>query len=239
MKKLLSILLVTALGTSFMTACAEAHAPETAETSETEETVIETEADAPEFSWEMTDDRINLFEAAMEEREGGISYTPVVYLGVPADNPLGNCFLCRSSAVVPDARPYWSVVTVRDVGSSVTVEDVRLIDYAASSTADVGVYAESSTAPVPGGWEDAVNIEVDDEIIDMCVSAFSFIGMDGTLNVDDVTPAAVLATQVVAGTNYCMLIREDHTGYQGWLLAYIYQDLEGHAEVTNLIHLDI
>ena len=238
MKKLISILLITALGTSFMTACAEAHAPETVQT-EPEETIIETDEDIPDFSWEMTDDRINLFEAAMEDLDGGPSYTPVVYLGVPSDNPLGSCFLCRTTRALPDAVPYWSIVTVQDVGSTVTAEDVRLIDYAASSTADTAVLAESQSGLLPGGWEDAVNIEVDDEIINMCVNAFSFIGMDGTLNVDDVTPAAVLATQVVAGTNYCMLIREDHTGYQGWLLVYIYQDLEGHAEVTNMMHLDI
>ena len=58
----------------------------------------------------------------------------------------------------------------------------------------------------------------------------------------DYTPAALLATQIVAGKNYCILcqitpvVPEPVTK---WALVYIFADLEGNAEVTNVYELYI
>ena len=215
MKKLLSILLVTALGASVLTACS-ADAAET--TAAPEETVIAEEAPAAQddFSYEMTDDRINLFDAAMENWVG-VNYEPVVYLGVPASNPLGSSFLCKATAVVPDAVPYWAIVTVQDVGDTVSVEDVKVIDYAASSSANTAVLADDQGEPLLGGWEDAAAEDLTGDIIP-----------------EDVVPVAVLASQVVSGMNYCCLVCNDGS----WNLVYVYQDLQGGADVTNSVALD-
>lgn len=215
MKKLLSILLVAALGASVLTACS-ADAAET--TAAPEETVIAEDAPAAQddFSYEMTDDRINLFDAAMENWVG-VNYEPVVYLGVPASNPLGSSFLCKATAVVPDAVPYWAIVTVQDVGSTVSIEDVKVIDYATSSSGNTAVLADDQGEPLLGGWQDAAAED-----------------LTGDITAADVNPVAVLATQVVSGMNYCCLVCNNGS----WSLTYVYQDLQGNADVTNTVSLD-
>ena len=55
-------------------------------------------------------------------------------------------------------------------------------------------------------------------------------------------PLALLATQVVAGTNYCILceispVVPDPVPH--FALVYIYADLEGNATITNIADLDI
>ena len=66
MKKLISLLIVTALGASVFTACAG----NTAETAAPEETAAAAETQAAEeaFSYEMTDDLNNIFATTMEGR---------------------------------------------------------------------------------------------------------------------------------------------------------------------------
>ena len=55
-------------------------------------------------------------------------------------------------------------------------------------------------------------------------------------------PTALLSTQVVAGMNYCILCQITPVvpdGNPSWALVYIYADLEGNAETTNVVDLDI
>ncbi len=55
-------------------------------------------------------------------------------------------------------------------------------------------------------------------------------------------PVALLATQVVAGTNYCILCRTTPVVPNAkpyWTLVYIYADLEGNAKIMNIHELDI
>ena len=56
------------------------------------------------------------------------------------------------------------------------------------------------------------------------------------------TPVELLATQVVAGTNYCILCRTTPVvpnARPRWTLVYIYADLQGNVEIMNIHHLDI
>ena len=56
------------------------------------------------------------------------------------------------------------------------------------------------------------------------------------------TPVALLSTQLVAGMNYCVLcqVSPSETGAEnGWALVYIYADLQGGAEITNVYELYI
>ena len=68
-----------------------------------------------------------------------------------------------------------------------------------------------------GGWEDAAAEDLTGDIIP-----------------EDVVPVAVLASQVVSGMNYCCLVCNDGS----WNLVYVYQDLQGGADVTNSVALD-
>ena len=56
------------------------------------------------------------------------------------------------------------------------------------------------------------------------------------------TPVALLSTQVVAGTNYCILCQIAPVvpdPVPVWALVYIYADLQGNAEITNVYELYI
>ena len=56
------------------------------------------------------------------------------------------------------------------------------------------------------------------------------------------TPVALLSTQLVAGTNYCVFCQvtpKEADAAPFWALVYIYADLQGNAELTNVYDLDI
>lgn len=62
--------------------------------------------------------------------------------------------------------------------------------------------------------------------------------MDGA----EYTPVALLSTQVVAGTNYCILCQVTPIVPEAvptWNLVYIYADLQGNAEIMNVYELYI
>ncbi|MBO4242017.1 MAG: hypothetical protein J5883_01915 [Clostridiales bacterium] len=86
-------------------------------------------------------------------------------------------------------------------------------------------------APVVGGWEIASDYLVNSEreaVFDKAV---------GDLDGVDYDPMYYLGSQVVAGTNHCFLCRAsavvpDPVPY--WALVYIYEDLQGEAEITKI-----
>lgn len=92
--------------------------------------------------------------------------------------------------------------------------------------------------PMVGGWQ---NVPQDAaELPEDAQRAFD----RATEGVEDVryTPAALLSTQVVAGMNYCVLcqVSPSETGAESaWALLYIYADLQGGAEITNVYELYI
>ncbi len=58
----------------------------------------------------------------------------------------------------------------------------------------------------------------------------------------DYIPVALLSTQLVAGTNYCVFCQvapKSADAVPFWALVYIYADLQGNAELTNVYDLDI
>ena len=91
-------------------------------------------------------------------------------------------------------------------------------------------------APAVGGW---TPVE-DGKMTDDAQSAFDK-AMEGLIGVN-YTPVALLGTQLVSGTNYCILceasvVSPDAKPY--YALVYLYQDLKGAAEVTNIVTLDM
>lgn len=85
-------------------------------------------------------------------------------------------------------------------------------------------------APLLGGWE----ITADSRVPEEALKAFAKLMAeeDGTHS----TPIACLATQLVAGTNYCLLVRkaplEPNPTYS-YVLTYLYVDLKGEAEILD------
>ena len=103
--------------------------------------------------------------------------------------------------------------------------------------------SQTKTAEVPsseallGGWEMAEHEA--GELPEDAQKAFDTA--KEKLTDGEYTPVSLLATQLVAGTNYCILCRvnpKDASG-QKWTLVYIYADLQGNAEIMNTYDLYI
>ncbi|MCR4907071.1 MAG: hypothetical protein K6A33_13460 [Clostridiales bacterium] len=91
--------------------------------------------------------------------------------------------------------------------------------------------AEVEAAIIVGGWSEPEDAAVTEEV----KAAFDQ-AVEGLLGVD-YTPVAVVGTQLVAGTNYCVLcecvvVAPEAEPY--YALVYFYEDLEGNATLTNI-----
>ena len=89
-----------------------------------------------------------------------------------------------------------------------------------------------------GGWEIASHDA--EELPEDAQEAFDKAKKD--LADGEYTPVSLLATQLVAGTNYCILCQvtpNDAASEQKWTLVYIYADLQGNAEIMNTYDLYI
>ena len=96
--------------------------------------------------------------------------------------------------------------------------------------------------PVPeevaGGWEVVPHEAA--ELPDDAQAAFDKV--KDSLDDGEYTPVSLMATQVVAGTNYCILCQitpSDPAAGTKWALVYIYADLQGNAEITNVYEIYI
>ena len=207
MKKAIALLLALLL--LFALAACEKPADGAEETGKTGEETGET---AKTAAWELTQngeltkDAQSAFDKAMQGLTG-VNYTPLVLLAVRETGKTEYCLLCEARVVYPGAQPYYAFVTV--VGDEIA----RIV------ALDIGEIAESgevtdvppSNEPRMGGW--TVNRE-------------DSVAAEGAV--------MHLASQVVAGTNHCVLCRGE-----GWHLAFLYEDLNGNVELTKSVSLDI
>lgn len=96
--------------------------------------------------------------------------------------------------------------------------------------------APVSAEQLAGGWE--ITAAEGCTLPEAAQAAFE--KATGTLLGATYTPVALLATQIVAGTNYCVLCQIAPVvpdPVPKWALVYIYADLEGNAEITNIYDL--
>lgn len=101
----------------------------------------------------------------------------------------------------------------------------------------VGV-AQAGAEMMAGGWQ---NVPCEAATLpEEAQTAFdkALESLDGAVY----TPVALLGTQVVAGTNYCILCQITPVvpdPAPTWALVYIYADLQGNAEIMNVYDLYI
>ena len=98
------------------------------------------------------------------------------------------------------------------------------------------ISAAAEEGPLAGGWTAASDPTVTQERSELFDKA-----LDGLVGAK-YTPVALLSTQVVAGMNYCILCQITPVvpdGNPSWALVYIYADLQGNAEITNVYELYI
>lgn len=93
-----------------------------------------------------------------------------------------------------------------------------------------------SKGDVVGGWTRADSPEITDDITKLLEKATK------NLTGADYTPVAYVASQVVAGTNHCVLCKVAPVvpnASAKYALVYIYEDLEGNAEITKVLDTEV
>ena len=98
--------------------------------------------------------------------------------------------------------------------------------------------ASALAEPMVGDWE---NVPCEAAELPEDAQAAFDKALDGLVGAK-YTPVALLSTQIVAGTNYCILCQitpvvPDAT--PTWALVYVHADLQGNAEITNVYELYI
>ena len=194
----------------------------------------------------LTDELTAAFDKALEGLTG-VNYVPVADLAYQIVAGTNHCVLCQSTLVYPDALPYYTLIYFyEDLEGGAELTNIVELDIAALSAKaeDEEPEEEPETNEEPiiggpgllGGWRVAESSEITDELQDVfSQAAEKLLGVN-------YEPVAYLASQVVAGTNHCFLCRATVVypgAVPGYVLVYIYEDLQGGAEITQIAQLDI
>ena len=149
------------------------------------------------------------FDKAMEALVG-VDYTPLALLGTQVVSGTNYCFLCEASVVSPGAQPYYAIVSVyEDLQGGAKVLNIVALDIGTINETGTVEDAQPEGGQLMGGWT---------------------VDRDSSVEIPDAVMH--LASQVVAGTNHCVLCK-------GWKLCFAYTDLDGKTEVTKSVDLDI
>ena len=189
-----------------------------------------TEGEKTVGAWEITESPTvteELRDLVEKAQEGltGARYVPVACLASQVVAGKNCAVLCRMTHVTADpTETYALVILYQDPDGNVTFSDVR--DFGAETC----LYEGNLT----GGWTQPDT----PEITEQAGAAFEK-AMEGFTGVNYV-PVALLSTQLVAGTNYrfaCQARTVEPDAEASWALVTVYQDLQGGAEITEIVWL--
>ena len=236
MKKIL-IVLMAALLVLTAVACKAKEEPKAAEEQPTAE--AETLANEPlaggwtpaeDFS--VTEERRAIFDKGMAVLLG-VDYEPLAYLGSQVVAGKNHVFLAKGTAVTP-ALPvsYALVYLYEDLQGGVKVLTVANLPIVPQEDGTLALPEEG----LMGGWayvEDPAFTDEDEAKLEKALQ--SQVGASYTI-------VAYVGEQVVAGLNRCLLCQVKPVvpnAQPHYALAYVYTDLQGGAELTQVIDLDI
>ncbi len=153
------------------------------------------------------------FDKAAEE-----GTTPVAYIASQVVAGTNYMILCEKDSAYQIAVIYQDLEGNAELTKATAFDPVEYTE---------GEGAGKDTEGLAGGWQMPEEI-TEAAIPDEAAEAF------GKAAGGDTVPMALLATQVVAGTNYAFLCRNDDSVQ----VVTVYADLDGNAEITNTYTLD-
>ncbi|MBO4889100.1 MAG: hypothetical protein J5589_12445 [Firmicutes bacterium] len=219
MKKVFAIILVAAMICT-LTACTKKNV-ETVTEEETENTIVGgwTKPDSTEVT-----DEIRELVAKATEKLLGAEYTPIAFIGSQLVAGMNYKVLCAITPVTPNATAHYAVVVIyKDLEGN--VEITSIMDSEAEVLAGEGML---------GGWTMPETTDVTDEAKAALEKATEkLVGAE-------YAPVALLATQLVSGTNYCLLCEVTAVApgaEANYVIVHVCQDLNGNAEVTETFDL--
>ena len=227
MKKALAIILCVALIAAIGVACSKGgtdEEPTTNNQTVTEEPTTDNQQTAVggwqrAASPEITKDFKKVFDKAVANLDGA-QYEPVAYVASQVVAGKNHCVLCTQQVSAPGAETYYALVYIyEDLEGNAEVTDVKTSTVTANYVADLD-----------GGWAASESLKVTEDAKRAMEKASE------TLAGATHDPIAIIATQVVAGTNYLMLCESTPTvpnAESYYSLVTVYADLDGYASITD------
>ena len=220
MKKLLALILAALLGASLafcLTSC-----------DDEEKTDNGTSGDEIVGGWsspdsvKLTDEATNALKKATEKLAGG-TYEPIALLGTQVVAGTNYRLLCTFTPATEGADASYTIVTVyEDLEGNAEITEIL------NSNAKVNVTAEV----IDGGWVAPETPDVTEEAGKALQAAVSqMVGAQ-------YNPLALIGTQVVAGTNYCLLceitpvVENPESHYS---VVTVYQGADGTTSVVETL----
>ncbi len=233
MKKSLIVLLAVAMLLAAV-ACKAKEEPKT-----TEEPVAQEPASAgmaggwtPAEDYSITEERQTIFDKGMAMLLG-VDYKALAYLGSQVVAGTNHVFLVKGTAVVP-TRPisYALAYFYQDLQGNVKLMNMADLPIVPNEDGTLAAVEEG----LMGGWAYAEDPAFTDEDKAKLEAALqNQVGASYVL-------VASLGQQVVAGLNRCLLVQVKPVvpnAQPHYALAYVYTDLQGGAELTRVIDLDM
>ena len=223
MKKALAVALCAALALGALCACGQqAAAPQQNGSEGAEEE--NTASQALTGGWEkaespvITEEIRALLDKATAEMVGA-EYEPVAYLGSQVVAGTNYCLLFKYVTTDSDPISSYALVTIyKDLEGNADVLDIFDCE------------AENGSPDLLGGWKPA-----DDPTVTDAARTALEKALKGT-DAGALSPVALLATQLVSGTNYALLCEVTSSALSpegSCMIVHVYEDLSGNAEITE------
>lgn len=180
----------------------------------------------------LTDEAKEAFDEAMKTYDGA-GFKVIGYLGSQVVSGVNYAFLCDQTTVTKDLITKLSVVTVyKNTDGKCEVSDVKEVDF----TKYTPVENDGTTKDevLLGGWfvDDSFGCGLKED----CKKAFDK-AVDGLTGVG-YEPIACLGTQVVAGTNYAVLVKSTTVTAEpvtSLSVVTVFSALDGSAQIINIV----
>lgn len=173
-------------------------------------------------STEVTEELKKYYQAACSKYDGtGSGHEPVALLATQVVNGTNYCFYCVSTARSSSGplSPVIAYVNVKPSGEADFIKTDRDI-------------LPGSGEQVPGGWENAEDYKITDEIRKVVENASE--KLTGAIYL----PVAYIGSQVVSGKNHYILCKMESSvielkGEASYAFITVYENLEGKCEITD------
>ena len=244
MKKLITILIVGALGSALLLAgCGKnTEQPAGSDSSAKEPeslaggTLLGGWTVTVDMTSQLTDDEKAVFDQAIDGLVGA-EYEPIAIIATQLVAGTNYAYLCMTTPVVPDAKPHWTIAVVyKDLqgnASLTNVADLELTDVKILEQTEDGMAVGAWKITEPSGKPVMLPSEEAQTAFEKATENYVGVGFK---------PIALLGTQLVSGTNYKVLCWGTLSSSDAATRLYIvdvYADLQGNAEITNVGQLDL
>ena len=186
-------------------------------------------------SIEVTSELNGLFNEGVEGLTKA-TFEPAAYLGYIEETNLDHAFLCKTTE--DTGKTFWSVVYIKeDSEGKVNLLDVQSIMLSESLDKGAVQFGTVSGDELVGSWSvdgESVSKGIGDISDDIKVAIDEALKSKVSVTYE---PIMIMGSQVVSGTNYAVLCKNETSSE--WTIVYVYKNLDGKGTLMNVATFDL